>query len=340
MDAETLWEEAERLKESGLELLGYGESELLRLAEKTSAIQKLKRRLGAAIPAHLYQRTEIIHGIADFSGDSYALSLRCRDLPARKIIFCGVRFMAETAKILNPDKEVLLPEEEAGCSLADGITSHQLQRLKEQYPGVPVVCYINTSAAVKAESDVVCTSSNASKILRRLYQKHPRVLFVPDEWMAKNLARQLGKKLGEELLFWKGECIVHREFSPEHIRYYRRLYPGVRILAHSECSPEVASSVDLLGGTSDMLRDIELTPAPSYLLVTECGLGDLARTRFPQKKFIPMCRLCPYMKSITLDSVLRALQNPHPGSVIRIPETVLHKARQSLDRMFELTETP
>ncbi len=334
---EQLWAEMDRL-EKGLAGLGYSEAELERAARLTFAINAFKKPTGTVIPAHVYQRAEILAGIADFTGDSYRLSKLCAETDAKRIVFCGVRFMAETAKILNPSKEVLLPAQEAGCSLAEAIRAEDVRALKAEHPGVPVVTYINTMADVKAESDVIVTSANAERILRRLYKDHPRIIFLPDEWMGLNLARALNKKLGDELIIWNGKCIVHENFNAEAVAEYRRRYPGLQVLAHTECSPSLVKTVDFAGGTGDMLRFVQSTPAPAYMLVTECGLGDLARSQFPDKTFIPMCRLCPYMKAVDLSRVLKVMTDPGPGDRIELDESLRLRALRSIGRMFELAE--
>lgn len=331
-------DEADRLFAKGLGDLGYGEAELLRCARLTWKINVLKKELSAVIPAHVYQRAEVIHGVADMLGDSYKLSKLCMEADAEKIVFCGVRFMAETAKILNPGKEVLLPAPEAGCSLSDSITAADVRKLKAQHPGLPVATYINTTAQVKAESDVIVTSANAPKILEKLFSKHPRLIFLPDEMMGANLARQLGKKVGEELIVWNGRCIVHENFDAASVELYRKMYPGVKILAHSECSPGLVSVVDFVGGTGDMMRYVERQRAPSYMLVTECGLGDLARTKYPEKVFVPMCRLCPHMKATGLPEILRALERPSAAQRVELSPELCARARRSIERMFELAE--
>lgn len=330
--------EADRLFEKGLGDLGYTEDDLLRCARLTWKINALKQTLSAVIPAHVYQRAEIIHGVADFIGDSYKLSRLCAGAKAKRIVFCGVRFMAETAKILNPEKEVLLPALEAGCSLSESITAADVRRLKAKHPGAPVVTYINTSADVKAESDVIVTSANAPQILRKLYAKHERLIFLPDRLMGTNLARQLGKRLGEEMVIWEGSCIVHENFDAGSVELYRKMYPGVKILAHSECSPGMVSVVDFVGGTGDMMKYVERTKARSYMLVTECGLGDLARTKYPDKLFVPMCRLCPYMKATDLQSILRVLERPTAAHRIEVARETCERARRPIERMFELAE--
>ena len=330
--------ESERLFAKGLGDLGYADAELERCARLTWKINRLKEAQSAVIPAHVYQRAEIIHGVADFIGDSYKLSKLCAGTKAKKIVFCGVRFMAETAKILNPEKEVLLPALEAGCSLSESITAADVRALKEKHPGAPVVTYINTSADVKAESDVIVTSANAPQILKKLYAKHAKIIFLPDALMGGNLAKALGKKLGSELVTWRGKCIVHENFDAPSVELYRKMYPGVKILAHSECSPGLVSVVDFIGGTGDMMKYVESTKARSYMLVTECGLGDLARSSYPDKVFVPMCLLCPYMKATGLPEVLRVLEKPSPAHRIDIPKDVMARARRPIERMFELAE--
>ena len=338
--ARELEQEIDRLAAKGLLSLGCTEAELERLAELALQIRRLKKEKEAVIAAHVYQRPEIIHGVADFVGDSYKLAKDCSGVSAKRIVFCGVRFMAETAKILNPGKEVFLPAPEAGCSLAESIASADVRKLKAEHPGAPVVCYINTTADVKAECDCVVTSANASRIQRRLFTEHKKVVFVPDEWMGRNLAAELGKQVGKELVVWRGKCIVHENFDAAGVGLYRRTYPGVKILAHAECSPALVKLVDFTGGTGDMMRFIRQTEAPCYMLVTECGLGDYARTLMPEKRFIPMCRLCPYMKMTDLAKVLQVLEAPRAAQRVEVKPEKAAKARKALERMFELAEAP
>jgi len=330
--------ERDRLAGLGLSDLGYCAGDLARAASLTWRINAIKPLRQAVIPGHVYQRPEILLGVADFIGDSYKLAKLCAESKAQTIVFCGVRFMAETANILSPEKCVLLPAAGAGCSLSESITAADVRRLKAQHPGAPVAAYINTSAEVKAESDVVVTSANAARILGRLFARHPKVLFVPDELMGRNLAAVLGKKPDSELVIWKGACIVHDKFDAFAVALYRKTYPGVRILAHMECSPALTALVDFVGGTGDMMSYVETTRAPCYMLVTECGLGELARTRFPDKNFVFMCRLCPYMKMTDLRSVLRALEAPSAAQRVEVPAEVATKARTAIRRMFELAE--
>ncbi len=333
-----LYSEADRLAGKGLSDLGYTDAELLRCARLTWKINRLKKSRQAVIPAHVYQRPEIIHGVADMLGDSYKLSKDCAQTDAKMIVFCGVRFMAETAKILNPEKQVYLPALEAGCSLSESITGADVRALKAKHPGLPVVTYINTSADVKAESDVIVTSANAVKILTKLYAKHDRLIFLPDKLMGGNLARQLGKKIGQDMIIWDGRCIVHENFDASSVALYRKLYPGVQIMAHAECSPGLVSAVDFVGGTGDMMREVEKTRSPYYMLVTECGLGDLARTKYPEKTFVPMCRLCPYMKSVDLAHVLRVLEKLPASHRIDVKPELAARARKPIEAMFAMAE--
>jgi quinolinate synthase len=330
-------EEIKRLHLIGLHAKCVGR-DIKQVVELTLRINKLKKEKNAVIPAHVYQIPEIIYGIADFVGDSYRLAYESRKTNADIIIFCGVHFMAETAKILNPEKKVYVPSLNAGCSLADSIKPENVRKLKEKHPGAPVVTYINTSAEVKSESDVIVTSGNAEKILRKMYEKYKKLIFIPDKFMAKNFAKILSKTLNNEMITWDGSCIVHEHFNWKVIETYRKIWPGLVVLAHSECPSDIINAVDFMGGTGDMLKYIEKTDAPGYLLITECGFGELARIKFPKKNFVAMCRLCPYMKSITLEKVLENLENLKPEREITVPPDITEKARKSLEKMFELTQ--
>ncbi len=333
MDA-VLAEEIKRLTSLGLHQRCV-EGNLARLAGLTLEINRLKKEKNAVICAHVYQTPDIILGIGDFAGDSYKLADDCRKTRAGTIVFCGVHFMAETAKILNPSRKVFVPSGNAGCSLSESITAAELRRLKSENPGLPVITYINTSAEVKAESDCIVTSANAEKILRRMYGKHEKLIFIPDRFMGANLAGALGKTPGKDIILWNGACVVHEKFDPALIGVYRNKYPGLAVLAHAECPSALIKAVDFMGGTGDMMRYVESTNAPAYLLVTECGFGELAKLKFPQKNFIAMCRLCPYMKSITLDSVLALLKAPAPPEVT-VPAEIAARAGKAIEKMFEL----
>lgn len=329
-----LEEEIKRLTALGLHRRCV-EGDLARVAGLTLEISRLKKEKKAVVCAHVYQTPDIILGIGDLVGDSYKLADDCRKTAADIIVFCGVHFMAETAKILNPSKKVYVPSKNAGCSLSEAVTGEDVRKLKAEHPGLPVVTYINTSAEVKAESDCIVTSANAEKILRKMYKKHDKVIFIPDRFMGVNLAKALGKTPGADIFLWKGTCIVHEHFNPALINVYRKRYPGLVALAHAECPSELIDAVDFMGGTGDMMRYVENSNASAYLLVTECGFGELAKLRFPEKNFIAMCRLCPYMKSITLESVLALLKDPNPEEVT-VPADIAVRAKRSIDKMFEL----
>lgn len=323
--------EAGRLFEK-LQNLGWSMNECLLYAPLTLQINQLKAQKDAIVLAHSYQTPDIVYGIADFVGDSYELSKKARESPAKTIVFCGVRFMAETAKIMNPEKSVLLPAPDAGCSLSESITAEDVRLLKKENPGCPVVVYVNTSAEVKAESDVCCTSANALKILNALPDQ--KIIFIPDEFMTKNLQKLTDK----QLVGWAGRCIVHERFGKDQVRAVREQFPGVKILAHTECPPDVIADVDLAGGTGDMIRYMKVSDASTFMLVTECGLGDRMRAEMPQKRVVGTCNLCPYMKKNNLLNVLQSLQSPQPAQIVDIPEHVRVRAQASLERMFELSK--
>ncbi|MCX8174891.1 MAG: quinolinate synthase NadA [Candidatus Micrarchaeota archaeon] len=315
-----------------LSALGWSREACLMIAPLTLQINLLKKEKNAIILAHSYQTPDIIYGVADFTGDSYALSLQASKTSADTIIFAGVRFMAQTAKILNPHKRVFLPSLDAGCSLADGITADDVRMLKRKHPGVPTVCYINTSAEVKAECDVCCTSANAERIIRALPERE--IIFVPDAFMAKNLEAKTGKRL----ISWNATCIVHSGFDRRKIQQLRRFFPSLAVLAHSECPPEVAQEADMVGGTADMEKYVSSSNSESFLLLTECGLSDRLRAEFPSKRFVGSCSLCPYMKRNSLPLILRLLEDEPAKNEISIDADVARRARLCLERMFELSQ--
>lgn len=323
--------ETERLH-AQLGNVGYGEGMCRFFAPLTLEINHLKNEQHAVILAHSYQTPDIMYGVADFVGDSYQLSKKAQETSADTIIFSGVRFMAETAKILNPKKKVLLPAVKAGCSLADSITAEDVRKLRAEHPGVPVVTYVNTTAEVKAESDACCTSANALKIIEAF--PGDELIFLPDELMAKNLQKLTKKKL----ITWKGRCIVHEDFKAEKIERFRKKYPGLQVVSHTECSPTVVDVSDFTGGTGDMIRYVNEHDAPAYMMVTECGFSDRMRVEFPDKEFLGMCGLCPYMKMNTLPLILQTLKNPQPEQYIEVPEEIRVKAQKALLTMFELTQ--
>jgi quinolinate synthase len=290
------------------------------------AIRELKQQRNAVILAHNYQTPEIFHGVADITGDSLALAKRAADSDADVIVLCGVHFMAETAKLLNPDKTVLIPDLEAGCSLAASITGRDVRLLKERYPGLPVVTYVNTSAEVKAETDICCTSSNAVEVVESLGAE--RVIFLPDEYLGRYVASQTSVKL----VLWKGRCEVHERFTADDIRSYREDNPGVQILAHPECSPEVLAEADFTGSTSGLIRYLDDKRPQRVCLITECSMSDNVTASFPEIQFVRPCNLCPHMKRITLPNILTALERlQHP---VEVPEAIAGRARRAVERML------
>ncbi len=288
-------------------------------------INKLKKEKNAIILAHNYQTPEIYHGIADLAADSLALAIEASKTSADIIVMAGVHFMAETAKLMNPTKKVLLPDMKAGCSLSSSITGKDVRILKKKYPGVPVVSYVNTSADVKAETDVCCTSANAVKIVKSLGVK--KVIFLPDEYLAKHVASQTNVKI----ISWKGTCIVHEQFNEKEINEIRKNNPGIKIIAHPECPPDVIKASDFAGSTTGMIKYVEDNQPKKVMMVTECSMSDNVQIDNPKVKFIKPCNLCPYMKKITLPKILECLEN-ETGEIIMEKETI-DKARISVERM-------
>ncbi|MEK6970397.1 MAG: quinolinate synthase NadA [archaeon] len=319
--------EAERLYEK-LKPLHREYVECEAIAPVTLEINRLKKEKNAVILAHNYQIPEIIYGVSDFTGDSYGLSKQASKTKTNTIIFCGVHFMAETAKIINPAKRVLIPSLKAGCSLSESITAEDVRALKKKYLGIKVACYINTSAAVKAESDVCVTSANAAKIIERLPGES--VIFIPDEYMAKNIARQTTKKI----ITWNGKCMVHEQFTPQMIQGQRERFPQAKVLAHWECAPHVIQEADFVGGTTDMVNYVKSSPAGTFVTITECGMSDVLRQEFPSKTFVTPCTICPHMKQINLTNILECLQEEK--NEITIPEDVRIRALACINKMFEL----
>jgi quinolinate synthase len=292
------------------------------------AIDELKRERRAVVLAHNYQTPEIYWGAADVRGDSLQLAREAARSDARVIVMCGVHFMAETAKLLNPDKTVLIPDQEAGCSLAASITGRDVRRLRELHPNVPVVTYVNTSAEVKAESDVCCTSSNAVEVVESLGA--PRVIFLPDEYLAHHVAG----RTKVEIIPWRGHCEVHERFSGKDLVSLREQHAGVTILAHPECPPDVLAEADYVGSTSGMVRHVGETRPRRVALITECSMSDNVAIEFPELEFIRPCNLCPHMKRITLEKVHDALlQLRHE---VTVPAAVAARARRAVERMLEV----
>ena len=310
---------------------GYTLESCTEYADWIHEIHELKRQQNAVILAHNYQRPEIFE-VADMIGDSLELARQSKKVEADLVVFCGVHFMAETAKIVNPGRRVLLPDLRAGCSLADTVTADALADRKEElrkvYPDLQVVCYVNTTAEVKAESDVCCTSSNAVQVVESLDSEN--ILFVPDE----NLARHVQNETNKNIIAWEGNCYVHHQITPEQIQTVRDKLPQVKILVHPECREDVTELADAVLSTSAMMRYARESPAQEFLIVTECGLSDRLLLEMPEKKFYKSCKLCSYMKMITLDGVRASLREGRYE--ITLPEDVRVGAQRSLDRMLEL----
>lgn len=290
-------------------------------------VQELKRERNAVILAHNYQTPEIFHGVADLTGDSLALARMARETESDVIVLCGVHFMAETAKLLNPDKTVLIPDLEAGCSLASSITAADIRLLRERYPGAPVVSYVNTTAAVKAETDVCCTSANAVEIVESLGVE--RVIFLPDEYLGRYVASQTDV----EVILWQGHCEVHERFTGAEIRAYREGFDGIQVIAHPECPPDVLAEADFVGSTSGMIRHVAETRPARVIMVTECSMSDNVAVEYPDVEFIRPCNLCPHMKRITLPKIVRALEQMEHE--VLIPADLEVAARRSVERMLD-----
>jgi quinolinate synthase len=322
--------------------------ELRLKAEIAAEINRLKVEKNAVILGHNYMEPALFHSIPDYAGDSLDLSRKAAETNKDIIVFCGVKFMAETAKILNPSKKVLIPSQKAGCSLAASITAADVRGLKEQFPGVPVVTYINTYADVKAESDICCTSSNAVAVVESLNTE--RVIFIPDEYLASNVARETGKHIifptreprtkfnGEleyQMVGWPGRCEVHDKFTVEDITNVRKQFPDVVILAHPECSPAVVEASDFSGSTNALIKYVQQTKAPRYLLLTECSMGDNIAAAQPEKEMLRLCSVrCPHMNEITLEDTLEALRKEQYE--IEIDEEIRQRALKSVERMLAI----
>lgn len=324
--------------------------ELRYKAEIAYEINLLKKEKKAVILGHNYMEPALYYSIADFTGDSLDLSRKAAQTDMDIIVFCGVRFMAETAKILNPTKTVLLPSDKAGCSLASSITAEDVRQLKQRFPGIPVVAYVNTYADVKAEVDICCTSSNAVAVVDSL--KSNTVIFLPDEYLAHNVARETGKhiifptltgvpgptstsQLDYQMIGWHGRCEVHEKFTIQDIQNVRAQFPDVVILAHPECSPEVTAASDFSGSTKAMIKYVEETQAPHYLLLTECAMGDNVAAANPGKEMLRLCSVrCPHMNQITLEDTLESLKQMR--YVIDVPENIRKRAARSVERMIAI----
>ncbi|KAA3640125.1 MAG: quinolinate synthase NadA [Proteobacteria bacterium] len=324
----------------------YSEAELILKAEMAQQIIDLKQQKNALILGHNYMEPALFHTVPDFTGDSLELSRKAAETDKDIIVFCGVEFMAETAKILSPDKTVLVPSNKAGCSLAESITAADVRELKRRFPGVPVVTYINTYADVKAETDICCTSGNAKQVVESL--NSDTVIFLPDEYLAGNIARETGKHIifpskhkarnndvDVQLIGWHGRCEVHDQFTVEDIEHVRASYPDAKVLAHPECKPEVVAAADFSGSTTAMINYIRDKQLPRYLLLTECAMGDNIHAQNPNREMLRMCHVrCPHMNQIQLKDTYNALLfNQYE---ITIAEDIRQRAFQAVNRMLQI----
>lgn len=324
-------------------------------AELAWEIEQLKKEKNAVVLGHNYMEPALFHSVCDIKGDSLELARRAAEVKSERLVFCGVRFMAETAKLLNPERKVLIPSPEAGCSLASSITAEDVRRLKAENPGLPVVTYINTYADVKAESDICCTSSNAPAVVESLGVD--RFIFIPDEYLAGNIARDMNREIvtlnstrykapsengkkriqGVQLpvLGWNGRCEVHEQFTVEDIENVRRQFPDVFVLAHPECSTEVVEASDFSGSTSAMIKEVKQSDKPRYLLMTECSMADNIAAEVPDKEMVRLCSVrCPHMNEITLELVREALL--HDRYEVDVEESIVEPARASIERMLAI----
>ncbi len=324
------------------------EAEIKYKAHLAYQINQLKKERNAVILGHNYMEPALYYSIPDFKGDSLELARKAAQTDQDVIVFCGVKFMAETAKILSPQKTVLIPAKKAGCSLAESITAEDVRQLKRRFPGVPVVSYVNTYAEVKAESDLCCTSGNAAAVVKAL--KSETVIFLPDEYLARNVARETGKhiifpadfkhlkddtELDYQMIGWNGRCEVHEKFTVEDIANVRKQFPDTIVLAHPECSPQVTEAADFSGSTSAMIKYVQQSNAPHYLLLTECAMGDNIAAANPDKEMLRLCSVrCPHMNEITLEDTLAALQKTQ--YVVEVDEDIRQRALHAVERMLEI----
>jgi quinolinate synthase len=300
--------------------------ELAALAPTIEAIEKLKKDRNAVILAHNYMTPDIYHTVADLTGDSLALARMATEATADVIVMAGVHFMAETAKMLNPSKTVLIPDLRAGCSLSEGITGEDVRRLKQQHPGVPVVTYVNTSAEVKAESDICCTSGNAVEVVESLGVD--KVIFTPDQYLGRWVASQTDV----EIILWEGSCMVHERFTGEEIRNFRSDLGEISVIAHPECPPDVLAEGDFVGSTFGMQKWVTDNQPAKVMMITECSMADNVASSAPETEFVRPCNLCPHMKRITLDNIRLALEKMQYR--VEIDPEIMDRARQAVERML------
>ncbi|MFY1706066.1 quinolinate synthase NadA [Tritonibacter scottomollicae] len=299
-------------------------------APYVKAINELKAKRNAVILGHNYMTPEIYHGISDFVGDSLQLAIKATEVEADVIVQCGVHFMAETSKILSPSKMVLIPDMEAGCSLAESITAEGVEEMRRRYPGAPVVTYVNTTAEVKAASDICCTSSNAAQIVGAM--ESDTVIMTPDQYLAQNVARDVPHK---KVVWWEGSCIVHEQYSAQDLRDFREWNPGTRLIAHPECPPDVVAEADFSGSTSGILKYVTDEKPEKALLITECSMASNIADELPEVEFVGPCNMCPFMKKITLEKVLWSLHSME--GQVEVEPVMAAKARHAVQAMIDLS---
>lgn len=299
-------------------------------APYVKAINDLKKKRNAVILGHNYMTPEIFHGVSDFVGDSLQLAMKAQDVEADIIVQGGVHFMAETSKILSPAKTVLMPDMDAGCSLAESITAAGIEEMRAKYPGAPVVSYVNTTAEVKAASDICCTSSNALQIVNAM--ESDTVIMTPDQYLAQNVANESFKNV----VYWPGSCIVHEQYTPQDLRDFKEWNPGVELIAHPECPPDVVAEADFSGSTSGILKYVTEKKPKQAMLVTECSMASNIADQLPEVEFMGPCNMCPYMKKISLEKILFVLHTL--DNQVEVDPQVAEKARQSVERMIDLSK--
>ena len=336
LTAEALYEKLKNIKVGGT-VCHYSLRKCAELVPIINEINDLKEDKNAVILAHSYISPEIIYGVADFIGDSYKLSRDALTTNAKTIVFVAVRFMGETAKILNPEKEVLIPAALDGCTLADSINAAQVRALRKEFPGYTFVCYVNTTAQVKAECDVCVTSANVYKIVENI--PNDKVYFLPDKFMGQNLKNAMERRgIKKDIRYYNGSCYVHEEYGIEQILKIRLEHPDAKIVSHPECNSTVVDNSDFVGSTEQMLAYMRETESKEFLMLTECGLSSRLQSEFPDKKLVGSCTMCRYMKSNTLEDILRVLKDPSPKDRVVFDEDVRLRALKSLEAMFYYTQ--
>jgi quinolinate synthase len=337
MTAEELYAKLKDIKVNGA-FCAYTLEKCATLVPMINAINEIKRSRNAVILAHSYVAPEIVYGVADFTGDSYGLSKDASRTTADTIVFAAVRFMGETAKILNPAKEVLIPGKDPGCTLAEAVTGEDVRKLRERFPDYTYVCYINTTADVKAECDVCVTSSNVYDIVEAI--PNDKILFLPDKLMGRNLQEEMKRRgVAKDIKLYEGVCYVHEQYDQEMIRYIRLKFPGVEVLSHPECNPGVAGNSDYVGSTSQMIQHVAKSKKDTFFVLTECGLISRLEAEHPGKRFVGGCTMCKYMKSNSLEDILRVLVKPRPEDRVVIEESVRGRALRCINEMFRYTES-